>query len=289
MDKCVANLQWNEHCLVVTGARGRIGRALRVQWGGAIAGLQVLWSARTSDQNIDIAWNIGESPAPALPQRAIILHLAGKTRGDADALAENRRTAAALRKAAQSCGARHVFFMSTAAVYRPELTPIDETQAPDPPGDYGRAKLEAEQILRQPGSGFGITILRLGNVAGADALLSGAGQGVVVLDPVPGQAGGPERSYIGPVALAAALQHLLTSAAQGDALPEILNLAQEPALPMADLLTAFGATWRYGPPRETAIPRVALSVARLKALVTLPEATAPGIVADLNALKAHWP
>ncbi len=179
--------------------------------------------------------------------------------------------------------------MSTAAVYRPELTPIDETRSPDPLGDYGRAKLEAEEILRQPGSGFGLTILRLGNVAGADALLSSARQGVVVLDPIPGQSGGPERSYIGPKALAAALQHLLTSAAQGDTLPEILNLAQEPALPMADLLTAFGATWRFGPPREAAIPRVALSVTRLKTCIDLPEATASGIVADLNALKALWP
>ncbi len=285
----MTNLQASEDTVIVTGAAGRIGRALRVQWGERVAGHPVLWSARKSGQGIDIAWDIGKSPIPSLPKGSIFLHLAGETRGDAVALAENRHSAAALSAAALASEARHVFFMSTAAVYRPQTTLIDESQTPDPVSDYGCAKLDAELAMRQPGLGFGLTILRLGNLAGADALLSGARQGPVVLDPILGQRGGPERSYIGPIALGAALSALIAFAAQGEPLPDILNLAQEPALPMADLLTAFGAQWRFGPSRQAAIPRVALSVALLKSRVDLPQATAAGIVADLNSLKALWP
>jgi nucleoside-diphosphate-sugar epimerase len=278
-----------ENSLVLTGASGRIGRALRLKWGAGVAGLTVLWSSRNPGQGIDIPWDIGAEPAPALPNGAIFLHLAGQTRGDAAMLAENRRSASAVAEAAQASGARHLFFMSSAAVYQPEPDLIDETRTPEPAGDYGHAKLEAERALREHPRSFGLTILRLGNLAGADALLSSARQGPVMLDPIAGQSGGPERSYIGPVALAAALAALIALTVRGKALPEILNLAQDPALPMADLLTTFGAPWQFGPPRAAAVPRVALSVVRLKNLINLPQASAASVVADLNSLKALWP
>ncbi len=182
-----------------------------------------------------------------------------------------------------------MFYMSTSAVYRPQPTPIDEMQTPDPVSAYGRAKLDSERIIRSLAFPFGLTILRLGNLAGADALLSSARRGPVILDPIPGQSGGPERSYIGPRALAAALGALIAKAVQQESLPSILNLAQGPALPMADLLTAYGARWQFGPPRPEAIARVTLSTARLRTCVDLPDATATGIVADLNSLKALWP
>lgn len=289
VDNLASTLKLNQHTLIVTGAAGRIGRALHVQWGAGLEGAQILWSARKAGQAIDLVWDIGESPAPSLPKGAVFLHLAGETRGDAVALAENRRSAAALCAAALESGARHVFLMSSAAVYRPQASPIEESQTPDPVSDYGCAKLDAEQAMRHHGPGFGLTVLRLGNLAGADALLSSARKGPVVLDPIPGQTGGPERSYIGPRVLAAALSSVIMAALQGETLPDVLNLAQEPALPLADLLTAFGALWHFGPPRPAAIPRVALSVARLKSRLDLPKATPAGIVADLSSLTGLWP
>lgn len=285
----MTNLQFDKNSLFVTGAAGRIGRALQMQWGQGVAGQSVIWSARKADQDIDIAWDIGIDPTPSLPKGSILLHLAGQTRGDLAELAENRRSAVALCAAAQACAARHVFFMSTSAVYRPEATPIDETRTPDPVSAYGHAKLEAEQALQTHAGRFGLTILRLGNLAGADAILSSARLGPVTLDPIAGQKGGPERSYIGPRALAAALAALIALAAAGKALPGILNLAQDPALPMADLLTQFGAQWQFGPPRAAAIPRVALSTTRLKGCIDLPPATAKSVVEDLNSMKALWP
>ncbi len=204
-------------------------------------------------------------------------------------MAENCQSAQALCAAVQAIGARHVFLMSSVAVYRPSAALIAEDQPPDPVSDYGRAKLAAEQVMQEALSPGKLTILRLGNLAGADALLSAARAGPVVLDPISGQPGGPQRSYIGPNALAGFLEHLVARALRGDPLPPILNVAQPPALAMADLLKAAGADWRFGVPRDGAIPRVALALDRLAALVPLQPATAASVVADLDALKGLWP
>lgn len=198
--------------------------------------------------------------------------------------------ATALCRAAQAAGARHILLASTAAVYRPGPDDLDETDVPAPANPYGAAKLAAEQAavaaLTDPGSP-GLTILRVGNVAGADALLGG--QGPALLDPVQEQTGGPLRSYIGPVMLAQVLAHLAARGASGAAIPPILNIAQPPVVAMADLLSAAGRPWRYGPVQPGVVPRVGLATHRLAALMPLPTATAAGIVADLASLKDRWP
>ena len=277
-----------ESSLVVTGSAGRVGRALRSVWGDHVAGMPVVWSARNPGQSIDLMWNIGVEPAPPLPNRAIFLHLAGQTRGSVEELAENRRSVAFLCEKAKDSEARYVFFMSSVAVYRPEPGLIAEDHRADPQNDYGRAKFAAEDAARIA-LPSGLTVLRLGNLAGADTLLTSARNGPVALDPVEHQPGGPERSYIGPQMFAKVLAELIGLAAKGAVLPDILNLAQPPALRMADLLTAAGATWHYGPKRTGVIPRMDVDVSRLSALVDLPNATAAAVIADMNGLKGRWP
>lgn len=284
----MTNREVIETSVVVTGAAGRVGRALRSVWGDHVAGMPVVWSARSTGQGIDLVWNIGAEPAPPLPNRAIFLHLAGQTRGSVGELAENRHSVAFLCEKAKECGARHVFFMSSVAVYRPEPGLIAEDHPADPQNDYGRAKFAAEGAARIA-LPSGLTVLRLGNLAGADTLLTSARNGPVALDQVEHQPGGPERSCIGPQVLAKVLAELIGLAAKGAVLPVILNLAQPPALRMADLLTAAGATWHYGPNRIGVVPRVAVNVSRLSALVGLPNATAATVIADLNGLKGRWP
>ncbi|MGV8985764.1 MAG: NAD-dependent epimerase/dehydratase family protein [Cypionkella sp.] len=276
-------------CTIVTGAAGRVGRALRCAWWGNVSDLPVQWSARNQGQDVDIVWDIGKSLPPPLPENAVFLHLAGQTRGNAEDLAENRRSAQVLCESASASRARHVFLMSSGAVYAPSPHLITEDQRPKPVSDYGRAKLEAEDVARDILPHGGLTILRLGNLAGADALLSSVRNGPVTLDPIEGQQGGPERSYIGPRVLAQVLQALIGRLARGEALPPVLNIAQPPVLSMADLLTAAGADWRFGPPRPLAIPRVALSVDLLAALVPVPVATAVSVVADLRSMAGAWP
>lgn len=271
----------------VTGASGRVGRALRAIWGHkARETLQILWCDRSSRGSADIFWDIGQNPPPALPDGLIVLHLAGKITGTPGELAQNSAVTEAVCQAAVAAGARHMFLMSTAAVYAPGPGLLDETAPPAPINPYGASKLAAETVAAQIMQGR-LTILRLANLAGADALL-GPLRPELVLDPVAGQAGGPVRSYIGPRALALALADLLHLAADGTVLPDVLNLAQQPPVAMADLLQAHGQPWRFGPPRAGTVARVALNTDRLAALVTLPHASPETLIADMTSVPG-WP
>lgn len=271
--------------LVVTGAGGRVGRLLRAAWAEAPPeGLQVIWSMRHGG---DLPWTIGAGPAPPLPRGAVVLHLAGTTRGEGVNEAASR--ALAVCAAAHTCGARHVFVASTAAVYDPGPQPLPETSAPDPRSPYGMAKLQMERAVadrsRTRADAPPVTILRIGNVMGADALSAAIGRGgVVTLDPVEGRAGGPERSCIGPAALFGVVTALARRAVRGEALPPVLNVAQEPPLAMADLLTAAGSAWRWGADNPAVVPRVALDTGLLQILVRMMPATAAGLISEWRAL-----
>ncbi len=276
--------------LLVTGSNGRIGGALRAIWAeNTTAGLPILWQGRRAEPGVDLVWDIGHNPPTELPKGLIILHLAGITTGSAGDLAENARVTQAVCTSAVASGAHHIFVMSSAAIYPPGPDPLAEDDPPGPVSPYGAAKLAAERVAQDMAGGPGLTLLRLANLAGADALLGNCKPGVpVTLDPVPGQDRGPERSYIGPLVLAQALSDLIALAARGEAPPRILNLAQPGAIAMADLLEARGQPWDFGPPRVGAIARVILSTDRLRRLITVPPATPASLIADLDRMKG-WP
>ena len=276
--------------LLVTGASGRIGRALRAIWAeNMVCGLPVLWHGRRAGPGVDLIWDIGENLPVGLPPGLIILHLAGLTQGSVQELAENQRVTEAVCVAARAAQAIHVFVMSSAAVYAPGPRWLTEEDTPAPVSPYGQAKLAAERAAENSLGHGGLTLLRLANLAGADALLGNCRPGqTVTLDPIAGQAGGPERSYIGPHELAQVLSGLVALVGQGAGLPRILNVAQPGVVAMADLLTARGHPWVFGPPRAAAIPRVALSTNRLAALLPLAPATPAGLIADLDRV-AGWP
>lgn len=275
--------------LLVTGANGRLGSLLRLLWASGVCGLTPLWSGRTAPPT-GMAWHIGNG-SPMIPASGVVvLHLAAVLRGTPAQLARNAADTAVVCDAAIEAGARHVFVASTAAVYRPGAFDLAETDLPDPANPYGASKLAAEVAARQMLSHRhppGLTILRIGNVAGADAVLGSAG--LVTLDPVPGQPAGPLRSYIGPGRLAQVLSALVGRAVSGQSLPEVLNIAEPGIVGMADLLTAADRSWHFGPPRPGTVARVGLDTGLLQSLVPMPPATARGIVADLRAMKGRWP
>ncbi len=275
--------------VLITGASGRVGRALRAVWGQKHPeALEILWQSRDLAADGDLFWDVGQTPMPVLPKGLIVLHLAGKTSGTAQDLAQNVVVTAAVCAATVAAEARHMFMISTAAVYAPGALPLDEAMAPAPQNPYGASKLAAEEVAVQVMQGR-LTILRLANLAGADALLGNARPGVSVsLDPIGGQMGGPERSYIGPRVLADTLAALIRLAAGGLPLPLLLNLAQQPPVAMADLLQARGQAWSFGPPRAAAVPRVALNTDRLAMLIDVPRTSPEGLIADLDSVPG-WP
>lgn len=257
--------------LLVLGATGRIGGALRAGWPVQLRdGLRPVWQARVARPGF-LHWDMLAEPCPPLAASGVVLCLAGVTRGDG--LDLNSTLALAALQAAADQGARHVFLCSSAAVYQPAETALAETAPTVPAGAYGAAKLAMERAAlayARPAE-MGLTLLRIGNIAGLDALLGNARDGVpVVLDPVPGAEGGPVRSYIGPLTLGSVLAHLAGMAARHEPLPAVLNIATPQPVTMAALLDAAGQAWHYGPPNSAVIPRVALNTARLQGLIRLP-------------------
>lgn len=282
--------------LLVVGGTGRLGGLLRRAWmapggAGALRALHPVWQARAEGQGGDILFDPLTAPAAfarAAGAADVVLNLAGVVSGTADQLADNRRLALAAAAAAAEAGVP-LLQASSAAVYGAQAGPLSEDGPTQPAAPYGQAKLEAEEALealapadRSPA----IVLLRIGNVAGADALLGGPAPAEGrVLDIFPdGRA--PRRSYIGPQALAEALARLVRLLAGGIAVPGRINLALPGAVGMDALLGAAGATWAPRPAPTGAIPEVTLDVARALALDLIPEtpAQAAAIVADLATL-----
>ena len=273
--------------LIVTGSSGRIGRLLQIYAQDyEEEGLLPFWTARNGLAGAS-EWEMISGQVPLLPVCGFLLHLAAAlpSRSVGASLKGNLEMAQAVLKADRTAAFAHVFFLSTVAVYAPQSTAIAETVVPDPKNDYGRAKYAAEEILRA-GLKDRLTILRLANLAGADALLGSEGE--VVLDPVENSYRGPVRSYIGPGQLMTVLRQLMRLRARGQVLPATLNIALPGAVAMADLLDAAARRWRFGPPRPGVVARVEVEVSRLAGLVPLTKADAKVIVADLKSVRGGW-
>lgn len=245
--------------ICVLGASGRLGTMLRAAWGAQA----VQWRGRD---------------ATGLPANlTCLIDLRGIVPGRGD-VAQNADIAREALDAARLAGTRHVFLASTAAVYGRHPGPLRADIAA-PASAYGHAKRAMEDMAAahsQPS-----TCLRIGNVAGADVILSGWSRGFTLDRFADGTT--PSRSYIGPDSLA---RVLWTLADQTD-LPAILNVAAPGSVSMGDLLDAAGLEWsaRKAPPE--AIRDVTLDTKPLEAHVSFaPEDSTPqGIVAQWQQLK----
>lgn len=259
--------------VLVLGATGRIGRVLQQCW----AGRDVVWQGRRDMTCCDI---LGDPTGLARLHegKSAVLCLAGVTPGPDRDLGLNAVLARAVLDAARAAGAGPVLLMSSAAVYGAADHCHAETDEPQPNSDYGRAKREMENVAAA--HPHGSTSLRLGNLAGSDAILGGWKPGMQLDTLADGRT--PRRSYIGPQKLASILWALLESE-----LPDVLNLAAPGVVEMGDLLNAAGLEWGARPATDTTIPKVAMSTERLESFVTFaPEdSTAEGIVADWRGLS----
>lgn len=282
--------------LLVLGAGGRVGRLLRPHWpAGAVRAL-----ARRAGAGVDGLWAPLDGPAGLLDhlQRwgvapAALVMLAGATPGPGvaeAALAAHAPLAEACLQAARAAGIGRVLLASSAAVYGvdPQGRPFAEDSTPAPLSAYGRAKLAMEAVADPfRAAGLQVCALRIGNVAGADALLHpltaalgqpGPRSPVDLHGFADGQ--GPLRSYIGVKTLARVLADL----AHGPApLPAVLNLAAPRPLRMQALAQAAGWPCRRVPAPAGAHQVITLDCRRLAAQVALTEDDS-----DPAAMVAQW-
>jgi nucleoside-diphosphate-sugar epimerase len=255
------------------GASGRLGRMVAAAW-AAEPGLSVVPQWRRAGEAPPGAaiWSPLEEPVPDIGPVDVVVDLSGAVRLD---VSVNAALAGAALDAAGRLGARWTLLPSSAAVYG--AGPFGEAEDGRPLSDYGRSKREMERVAE----GRRATCLRIGNVAGACALL-GAGPGARVIDRLP-DGRGPRRSYIGPGGLARVLAGLARLAAGGAALPSRLNVAAPGVVAMEALADAAGLMWRHRPAPEGVVAEVALVTGRLEAL--LPGAAGP---ADPEAMVGEW-
>lgn len=277
---------------VVLGASGRIGQVLRRTWPDLLPdAARVLWQARRPqpDAGPSEDWVILDPLAEpgllagALRGAGAVLCLAGSVPGRSADLADNARLALAAIEAAASAGSTppRVFLASSAAVYGGQAGLLREDAAVTPTSPYGRAKREMEQqaLARGQELGVPVNILRIGNIAGLDAILGGWRPGFILDRFADGSS--PRRSYIGVQSLA----HVLAALLICEEVPAVLNIAQPGPVEMAVLLQAAGRAFTKRPAPESAIPEVALDLDLLRR--TLGPQAMPD-PADPACLAAEW-
>lgn len=234
-------------CLLV-GSTGRIGSFMMRHWSVTpAAGLTVVPQARSLVDESVLVWSPRSGdPLPAGRFDAMLM-LAGVTPSGGGRLSANAEIAEASLAAAAKARIGRVLVASSASVYGAgSEVPFRETDALRPASDYGRSKVEMEGVcMGWRERGLDVTCLRIGNVAGADALLGATHEGTVTLDQFADGAG-PVRSYIGLKTLAELTGSLLTLTGQ---LPPVLNVAAPSPTSMEALAVAAGleVRWRQAP------------------------------------------
>jgi nucleoside-diphosphate-sugar epimerase len=170
--------------ILVTGADGFIGRALREWWrerGVRFSGVVREIAADAAHPEELMAAGVGAKAdwGAALQGVETVVHLAGRVHvmreqahdPEADYREANVELTRRLASAAWSAGVRRIVFASSAKVNgeaAPADRPFTEDDAPAPQDAYGRSKLAAEQDLRSSAASAGreAVILRLPLVYG---------------------------------------------------------------------------------------------------------------------------
>lgn len=269
--------------LLVLGASGRIGGILHKFWSSE----PVIWQRRgtlapgwvTFDPLMD-----PKALARAASGCRAILCLAGVVPGRGGDLDDNIRLGAAAVRAGAVSGAA-VFLVSSAAVYGAQTGMLGENAALDPLSDYGKAKVEMEMRGAALAAELGVQVcaLRIGNIAGIDAILGGWRPGFQLDQFVDGRT--PRRSYIGVASLARVLGDLMLGGDVPKDLPGALNIAAPGVVEMGALLDAAGLAWTPRKAPSEAIEQVCLSTRALERFSRLETARAALLVAQWQHLN----
>lgn len=274
--------------LLVLGASGRIGAILRRFWSFE----QVIWQTRGADAGANPGADPGsgwtrldplaqpDALAAAAAGCQAILCLAGAVPGRGGDLADNTRLAEAAVRAGAGSGAR-VFLASSAAVYGAQAGVLAEEADLTPVSDYGKAKAAMERRGAAMAAELGVPVcaLRIGNIAGVDAILGGWRPGFT-LDQFPDGCT-PRRSYIGVATLARVLGEVMVA----QDLPPALNIAAPGLVEMGALLDAADLAWAPRPAADNAIKQVCLSTRALARFSALESASPQALVQEWQQFK----
>ena len=265
----------SEMRILFVGSSGRTGRMVQYHWrADAPAGFAVVEQMRRDVPPDGLRWSPLDGTTALVdhvrhngPIDAMIM-LAGVTPGPGKDLALNSALALACVTAAQQAQIGRVLLASSSAVYGAgDGTSVAETAPTAPVNAYGEAKCAMElAIAPWRDRGLDLCCLRIGNVAGADALLLNVArlspQEPVIIDQFDdGQ--GPTRSYIGAGTLAAVLRTLATQVAP---LPPVLNIGAPAPVSMQSLAHAAGQPYRFRPAPPQAHQHITLDCTALSRL-----------------------
>lgn len=257
--------------LLLVGSSGRVGSMILRSWQlDPPTGAEIIGQHRNPDRTDGLFWPLLETEAKGPPRDRYdaIICLAGVTPGPGADLALNTSLVEATLRSAKLANIPRVLVASSSAVYGSgDGTPFCETSTTTPANSYGAAKLDVEYACATwRNQGLEICCLRIGNVAGADALLlnvarSEPDQPIVIDRFADGR--GPVRSYIGPRTLS---DVLLTLATTPLALPSILNVAAPGSVTMEELSRAAGHPFDFKNAPQTAHQTITLDCGRLAEL-----------------------
>lgn len=284
----------SEDGVLALGGGGRVAALLKAAF--QVTGEnRLIWQSRSPECGEicfdPLACDGVERMRHAMRGCSVVLALSGVTPATGCDFSVNSELAQQVLFCADKEQMKHVFFVSTSAVYGGSDRAHPEDEIPNPVSAYGGSKYEMEQVIAAYSGQVRTTVLRLGNVAGADQLLGRVGHsGMVLLDQFPDGAF-PSRSYIGPLTLARIVTRLIDLVIAGEKLPDILNIALPGVMGMDALLQAGNIPFQPVPAPESVIRTVMLDTGRLQDLFDFTdEMSFPGaVLEELACLKRALP
>ena len=280
---------------LLVGGTGRVGRLVGPALEDAVGRGKLVRQFRRDGSPDSLVWNplegVGRLAAEVerAGQIAAMIVLAGAVPGGRAQLADNAAIAEACLAGAAAAGIRRILVASSSAVYGTALErPYSETDPCVGASPYALSKLTMECACEPwRDRGLEVCAMRIGNVAGADALLhqlDGPTATTELSIDRFADGKGPLRSYIGPASLAGALAALARNPLE---LPPVVNIAGAPSVRMEDLAEAARVRWCWGVPRPEAVQSVTLDCSLLASLAgdDLVRCSARSIVAEWVALR----
>lgn len=264
----------------ILGSNGKLGSVLHRHASRKLLG----WKGQTRSGAGDVNWSgsiLDAVDCEIFQPGAVIINMIGSTSQNEDELQSvNVSFVQELLQHAAKTGVAHIILASSAAVYgNGGETALTENAPLKPITPYGASKARMEDIVHATASRAGfpaITILRIGNVAGSDALLLAArnrdakGEPMLLHRFANGTA--PVRSYIGPRDLFDVVHALSHPHAKSI---RTLNVAAPAPLSLDAVLKAYrthllpNLTWADAPVPAGVPPQVVLSTKTLERLVKL--------------------